>query len=917
MKYCILLVTIFLNYPLAGQLSGTYTINPNGTGSTNFQSFNAAKSALVAQGISGPVVFNVAAGTYDELIVIPSIAGASQSQRIIFQGDPNNTSPAIVTASQTLTNHLGIIRLFGAKYVTLKNLTFQLSQTGTKVAIAQSYSRNIDVIDNVFLGDTGLLGLIRVGIAYDIAAASHAYGTWNIRGNVFSNLDDGAVMYGHSYSTSIDTMNFENNSMHGRRSGFKFAKINYLNISNNEVHISQPKLNANNIVQSICHLKVNNNRLTGCATALQVSLSELSPPPVDPDVVILSNSIDAKQIGIEISAPTGNTGYIRKLEINQNEIFIRGPHASIGLFVSGVNSDSANHSVISNNMINCVKAARGIQVLQSAYLDIIHNTVAIQQGISTSAAMEVSLNNGTTYFQPATITVFGNALINNSNGHCISYSGNTSYYSGDYNAFYNTNSTVVQFGNLTYSLSNWKSLGQDVYSIFGNPIFKSQRDLHVQDGLLNDTCVPIQSATIDIDGQIRDSLNTDIGADEYMPVTCFQPTELWATHIDDRSFRIHGSTAVAMTNVQLRFRVHSSNLPFHYVSGMAPSVDVSGLKPNTIYELAMRQICGAGDSSNWSESIKVKTDICPEVYQCKYLLKFTGWMSGWDGRSARVEHQGIPRDTIGLTFTNGNTAYDTIYACYNDSISIRWNYWPGFDSGLEVKDLSTGAIVFNRVIGNIQANELLGGFVANCGSNVTFRVDMDWVNTQNTPFDTVRIIGNLMPWNSTGIAMNDDDNDGIYEWTTHLADARDVRFKFTIGNLNQGVESDVQLAICGISNNTGGYDRRYITTKQNIVLPPVCFAQCHACVLGQEEFPIYRISPNPSSGTLVLDRMNSDAFCTVEVENNLGQVVFSTNWRRGETQLIMELLNLPQGQYQLRVTGGKQVKVLPFVLSTH
>lgn len=50
------------------QLSGTYTINPNGSGATNYTSYTAALSALSTSGVNGPVVFNVASGTYTEQV---------------------------------------------------------------------------------------------------------------------------------------------------------------------------------------------------------------------------------------------------------------------------------------------------------------------------------------------------------------------------------------------------------------------------------------------------------------------------------------------------------------------------------------------------------------------------------------------------------------------------------------------------------------------------------------------------------------------------------------------------------------------------------------------------------------------------------------------------------------------------------
>ncbi|MEJ6738892.1 MAG: hypothetical protein QNK62_07665, partial [Cryomorphaceae bacterium] len=55
---------------LLGQLSGTYTIDPNGTGTSNYTSFTSAISALSTSGVSGSVTFNVKQGTYSEQVTI-------------------------------------------------------------------------------------------------------------------------------------------------------------------------------------------------------------------------------------------------------------------------------------------------------------------------------------------------------------------------------------------------------------------------------------------------------------------------------------------------------------------------------------------------------------------------------------------------------------------------------------------------------------------------------------------------------------------------------------------------------------------------------------------------------------------------------------------------------------------------------
>jgi len=78
------------------QLNGTYTIGSTG----NYTSFTAAVSALTSNGISGPVVFNIAPGIYNEQISITAITGSSTSNTVTFQSVNSDSSSVILSYSQ-------------------------------------------------------------------------------------------------------------------------------------------------------------------------------------------------------------------------------------------------------------------------------------------------------------------------------------------------------------------------------------------------------------------------------------------------------------------------------------------------------------------------------------------------------------------------------------------------------------------------------------------------------------------------------------------------------------------------------------------------------------------------------------------------------------------------------------------------
>ncbi len=99
-------------------LSGTYTIGGT-AGPTNFPTWDSVATTLNSCGISGPVVFNVAPGTYNEHIQLDAITGSSATNTITFNG----SDTSLVEITHTSTSDEPTIHFNGADYVTIKNIT--------------------------------------------------------------------------------------------------------------------------------------------------------------------------------------------------------------------------------------------------------------------------------------------------------------------------------------------------------------------------------------------------------------------------------------------------------------------------------------------------------------------------------------------------------------------------------------------------------------------------------------------------------------------------------------------------------------------------------------------------------------------------------------------------------------------------
>jgi gliding motility-associated-like protein len=114
-----LCLQLYGNYVTQAQVSGTYTINSTlPTGGSNFNSFTAAV-AYLQSGLSGPVVFNVAAGTgpYNEQIYLNNQIGTTAANTLTF----NCNGVTLSFASSNTTSRAGV-KLENISYVTFDNL---------------------------------------------------------------------------------------------------------------------------------------------------------------------------------------------------------------------------------------------------------------------------------------------------------------------------------------------------------------------------------------------------------------------------------------------------------------------------------------------------------------------------------------------------------------------------------------------------------------------------------------------------------------------------------------------------------------------------------------------------------------------------------------------------------------------------
>gem|GEM_PF-4479868 len=139
-----LLVAAFSLSGLKGQaLSGTYTIAASGG---NYNSFNAAVSDLVANGVSDSVTFLVSPGTYTEQVSITSFSGASPSHIVKFISSSGNAADVILRYQATGSYDNYTLRFSGSNYVQFSKITIQaLGTSYGKAVVFSDGAGNISV----------------------------------------------------------------------------------------------------------------------------------------------------------------------------------------------------------------------------------------------------------------------------------------------------------------------------------------------------------------------------------------------------------------------------------------------------------------------------------------------------------------------------------------------------------------------------------------------------------------------------------------------------------------------------------------------------------------------------------------------------------------------------------------------------
>jgi hypothetical protein len=443
--------TATLNLPVC--MSGTYTINPTGSG--NYTGFTEAISDMEDVGVCGPVVFNVDSAIYIEQVEMFPIQGVDATNTITFQSSQMDSSKVKLMYTTSKTSNY-VVRLSGVHHVKFKHLGFK--SNGTKYA-------------NIFEFTNG---------AGDIEFANNYF-----EGSSTSNYSSIASAIYSKYSNT-NNLEFENN----------YVKNNYTAIY---LYGSSTDSLTNIVVKN----NIFDNFVRNGVEMRYVNDINITGNSFTSDVVYSSN--------YAIYSGYNKDGFV----IKKNKIVLSPTNYAYGIYLFGPKGAVNNYVNISNNFISVITgtgSSRGINISSGEYMNIVFNSIYLYGGgqgnsafyTSSGSYHNVKNNNFAVYKGYAMyVTSMPTSSQHDYNNLWV---GPLSTY---FVKWVGAHSSLAALK--TFDTNN------NQHCINVDPQYFTNTDLHTNQSALYKAGVTLSGFVTDIDGEIRNATAPTIGADEIIP----------------------------------------------------------------------------------------------------------------------------------------------------------------------------------------------------------------------------------------------------------------------------------------------------------------------------------------------------------------------------------------------------------------
>ncbi len=437
---------------LGPSLSGNFTIDPNGTGASNYASFDSAAMALTTYGVCGPVMFTVASGTYNEQVSFGPIEGASEINYIKFMADTARNVIIANSSSSSTANYT--VQLDGSDFITFEGIVIDANGT--------TYSRALDInngaSNNTF--DNCEFNGYASGTFSTFQCVIYTRSVGNDNNSIINSSINGGsygiYYYGGGTTSRNENFVFDNNELNDQY--YRGAYFYYTT-----------------------DLKVRNNVFRS---------------------------------GRNYTSMYGIWSYYAydECEYTGNDINLPG-YAGMWLFQNNGRNDKkilvANNFVRSGRMTGSY--GYGIYLSSSGYCQIVHNTIYLDRtignyyGIFVNGGANTVLNN-----------IIHDQTQRSGSYASLYYSGGFSVLESDYNNVYTNGNfgRISSISNTLADWQS--ATGFDMNSLESDPGFATGDSLRTCSDTLDGAATPLDYVIVDIDGDERDGNTPDIGADEFI-----------------------------------------------------------------------------------------------------------------------------------------------------------------------------------------------------------------------------------------------------------------------------------------------------------------------------------------------------------------------------------------------------------------
>lgn len=447
---------------------GTYSISSAPT--ADYNSIGEAVDTLNIVGIAGPVVFNIAAGAYEEQVYLHDVIGASDVNTITFAGQSDSTT--VITAVTT-QNANYVVKISGVPNITLRNMGILSRPTGNV-----TYA-NVVVASNISDRLTIQNSMVRV------------------KGGVVNANGSCVVLEGNIGGLTVQGCWID--------SGFYSVKYN-------------------GTVYNYSNVIFRNNRFTNFANG-GIYLMGVENIEVTKTDLLSGFSTDSRGLqGIYLKNVTGN------ITIQKNHIYLVDDKkgGKQGLYLEGVKGTSTQRGYIINNMISChgtdakgITTPAGIYMKDCEYINVLFNSLRVYSGTSAGSRgffADVANNGCSRGIQ------LMNNIVSNFSSYAYFVTKDTLVSTSDYNDYYSPAGVkLAKWGTtdcMTLADLRTANGNKDGGSLETEPYFQDRDDLHLRISNLVAKAQYNPDVIDDIDDSVRSQIpGPTIGAQEMFRLT--------------------------------------------------------------------------------------------------------------------------------------------------------------------------------------------------------------------------------------------------------------------------------------------------------------------------------------------------------------------------------------------------------------